>query len=367
MSEQSTSNTQPQSEKGKSLLVLLFTGSLSMFTAEVWAGSSTTWFLDVFGIFLTLPLYLFHLLFYYNVAHRFKRDRILHLYFWGMLFALYEAPLTKVLWAGYIGQEPIFGTLFGIAILEFLTLVFFWHPIFSFILPVLLLEAFLGAINPETTTVIPTSHLTVIRNTDRNKLLLIILVILVSPFLPNNSGYDFFNTTVAAVGSVIIIALLLSLIIKKDKPEITTTALILGKKGLLATCIYLLMLYILFSLLVLPERFPTSMISYLSIILFAAFMITLLKWNGPTKPHVNDKITTNVVISDPQDTISHDTSILLSPRFILSCFLLYILLTSAFLFTPTITMILSILNYLLLTGIGMILFPIAVIKMALRK
>ena len=57
----------------------------------------------------------------------------------------YEAVITKVLWAGYMDATgPGFGTVLGVALVEFLVLVFFWHPIFSFILPILTYEVITG-------------------------------------------------------------------------------------------------------------------------------------------------------------------------------------------------------------------------------
>ena len=72
-----------------------------------------------------------------------KKTSIPQLYLWGMIFALYESWVTKVLWAGYPGSEgPAIALVGGIAILEFSTLVFFWHPILAFIMPILVYESF---------------------------------------------------------------------------------------------------------------------------------------------------------------------------------------------------------------------------------
>ncbi len=104
---------------------ILMIGALSMFFGEVYAGSSKVWFLDPWGIFSTYILYLTHTIFYINLAKRWNRTRLAHLYFFGALFALYEAPITQVLWSGYMNaQDP--PTLFlGISIIEYIILVFF--------------------------------------------------------------------------------------------------------------------------------------------------------------------------------------------------------------------------------------------------
>jgi hypothetical protein len=109
------------------LISFLLIGTLSMFFAEIFSGASATrlWFIDPWSLIVTWPLYFAHTLFFLNLAFRTKRTSMHQLYLWGMLFALYESWITKVLWAGYIGQDPILGTIGGIAILEFSTLVFF--------------------------------------------------------------------------------------------------------------------------------------------------------------------------------------------------------------------------------------------------
>ncbi len=105
-----------------------------------------------------------------------------------MLFALYEAPITKVLWAGYIGQQPIASTFLGIASFEFLTLVFFWHPIFSFVLPILILEQFLANQESAVIEALPPSHLSILKNSRLNRFLSSMIFLIASPFLIHNSG-----------------------------------------------------------------------------------------------------------------------------------------------------------------------------------
>ena len=128
-------------EKRWTLIILI--GCLSMFMAEVFAGSSQMWFIDIWSLLVTFWLYLGHLLLFLNLAMRSKKTSIPQLYLWGVLFALYESWVTKVLWAGYPGSEgPAIALVGGIAILEFSTLVFFWHPILAFIMPILVYESF---------------------------------------------------------------------------------------------------------------------------------------------------------------------------------------------------------------------------------
>ena len=121
---------------------ILLVGCLSMLCAEVFAGSSRIWVIDAWSLIVTFWLYLGHLLFFLNLAVMTKRTSVPQLYLWGVLFGLYEAVITKVLWSGYPGSDgPIMGLVGGIAILEFIVLCLFWHPLLAFMFPVLLYEA----------------------------------------------------------------------------------------------------------------------------------------------------------------------------------------------------------------------------------
>lgn len=121
------------------LTVFLFIGILSVFYAEVNSGSSPTWFSNPWGL-LIFWLYFAHLIFYVNIAIREHRVSLTHLYLLGCLEGLYEGPITKVLYHGYPNGQPAGIVFLGFAVLEFIMLVFFWHPIFSFMLPVIVFE-----------------------------------------------------------------------------------------------------------------------------------------------------------------------------------------------------------------------------------
>ncbi len=156
-------------------------GSLSMFFAEVYSGSSPLWFLEAWGWIITFPLYMSHILFFLNIAIKTKRTTIGHLYLFGALFGLYEGLVTRVLWFGYPNSEgPIFGTiggLGGIATLEYLTLIFFWHPIFAFIIPILVYDVFILKGGENATGMFP-SHTPRLRKTRKNKVIFALLALM---------------------------------------------------------------------------------------------------------------------------------------------------------------------------------------------
>ena len=138
---QNNSNNLSSSRK---FILLICIGFLSFIFAELFAGSTTLfWFMDLWSLILTFPLYLGHILFFFNQALKRRRTSYIHLYFWGCIYGMYESWITQVLWFGYESTGVIAGlNLFGIGVFEFLTLVFFWHPIFAFILPLFIFETF---------------------------------------------------------------------------------------------------------------------------------------------------------------------------------------------------------------------------------
>ena len=127
------------SERSYLFLLISF---LTMFFGEGLIMSSPLWFFNPWSLLITLPLYAFHLVFLLTLAIKTERTSLRQLYLWGVFFGLYESWITKVLWHGYGSDQPIWGLYSGIALFEFLTLLFFYHPFYSFIVPILVFELF---------------------------------------------------------------------------------------------------------------------------------------------------------------------------------------------------------------------------------
>lgn len=108
---------------------------------ELLAGSSANWPLDPAIWILTIPLYALHFLVLVLVALATHRTGWPALYLFGVAFGLYESWITKVVWSGYPGSEGFalgrLGPDFGLH--ETLGLVLFYHPVFSFLLPLAVL------------------------------------------------------------------------------------------------------------------------------------------------------------------------------------------------------------------------------------
>ncbi len=258
-----------------------------MFSAEVFAGSSTLWFIDGWSLIVTFWLYLGHLLLFLNLAMRTKRTSLPQLYLWGTLIALYESWITKVLWWGYPGAEgPAIALVGGIAILEFSTLVFFWHPILAFVVPILMFETF--AISQDSPLSLDqrviASHLNFLKTKNKKaRYFFYYLPVLGAAFLSMNAQYNLIVVGGAILGSVFLIYLFLHISIKKNPNTLSIYRLHLGKKGFALLWIYILLLYLITFFIILPERRPTSIFPYLIIVGFYSFIAVLLRVSKPMK------------------------------------------------------------------------------------
>lgn len=267
--------------------LFLLIGCLSMVIAELFAGSSLIWFIDPWSLVVTFPLYLGHLLFFLNLAMRTKRTSIPQLYLWGVLFGLYESWITKVVWFGYPGSDgPSIALVAGIAILEFITVVFFWHPVMAFITPILFFESF--TLNSDSRMkydqrVFPSHSQMLNKNNMKSMLYYVIIMIFGACFLSNNSGFDLITVLIAGLGSFALIYLFCVLSLRKNTNSFGIHSLYLNKRGMIILTLYLGGLYLITSMFLLPERFPTDLLPYLIIIGFYIFVGLMIKITKPVE------------------------------------------------------------------------------------
>lgn len=120
-------------------LFWLLVAAASSYCAEVISGSFPFPFFKAWGLFVILPLYGLHSLILAAIVYHHGRPRLHVLFLAGILFGLYEAYITKVLWDPPWGAA---GHLFGIDPIATAGLILWWHPFMSFILPLLLVEFF---------------------------------------------------------------------------------------------------------------------------------------------------------------------------------------------------------------------------------
>jgi hypothetical protein len=114
-------------------------GMISVVFVEVPAGSTMFPFWTIWGVLVVIPLYLLHSVFLAGVVFRFGKPLFWPLFAAGMLYGMYEAYITKVLWTSFRPEGPFY-RLGGIALFETILLVFFLHPILAFVVPLFFTE-----------------------------------------------------------------------------------------------------------------------------------------------------------------------------------------------------------------------------------
>ena len=256
------------------LLCVLLAGALSMLCAEVFSGASVLWFVTSWGWLVTFPLYMVHLVFLFSLAVIFRRTTLTSLYLWGVIFGLYESWITKVTWAGYFGTEPGWGTVYGFAPAEFLIIVLFWHPVMSFLLPILLFEV-LSPASRRKGLLLP-GHRWLLAKNKRGLALFTGFSLIGAAFLTVNSGYDAVVALVTLLGSAGIIGLLYCAVMKRTRGNFSVFSLSLKKRGIFIALAYLTLLYVLAFFFLVPERIAPLPTILLTVLIYV--IVLLLIW-----------------------------------------------------------------------------------------
>lgn len=235
-----------------------------MLFAEVFSGASQAWFMDGWGLLFTFPFYLCSVLFFLGLALKIKKASLPQLYFLGMIFGLYESWMTKVLWAGYPGQAgPAAGTIAGLGVVEFPMLVFFWHSIMSFIVPILVFEILTGRILEE--------HANLLKKSAKKTIVITTFLVLVSTFMATGNGFDPASANLSLIGTLLLVFGLYCLA-KKSNLKFFEFGKI--SPAVLAACLSLFYVGAFFWLW--PERIPKTPMPYISIIIFYVISIFLI-------------------------------------------------------------------------------------------
>jgi len=255
------------------ILLLLLAGILSVFYAEVLAGSSILWFTDLFGYIFLLPLYMFHLIVLFNIAVRINRLSPRSLYLFGVIFGLYETWMTKVAWAGFSDSgTPILGTLLGFAIAEMSIVSFVWHPFMSFIAPLVTIRILSIHIGNKDDTDLGVIDLILAKNKS-SLILYYFLAFFAGGALALNSGGNIIVSALGFFGTLLMIAVIYFILKKMNKEIIKLDNLIIGKKGMILMISYLLFLHVLFFVSIRPSDIPGLLTMILTIGLYALIAI----------------------------------------------------------------------------------------------
>jgi len=323
--------------KNKAYSILLL-GLLSMLFAEIFSGASQLWFLSLWGWFVTLPLYMMHIVFLFFLAYRTKKVSIKQLYLFGMIFGLYEALITKVLWFGYFNETgPTWGTFLGLAVNEFPMLVFFWHPIFSFILPILAYEII--------TKKQIISHHQILKRSKMKNVYIGLVLLGIPSFIVNGNAYNIVSANGAFIGTLFLIWLVYGLLKKKPLQishlkSIRVSLWVLG----------LILLYGISFKFLLTERIPDTIMPYLSVFAFYVIAILLLK---------------RTMKGEPKEVDLDSDCYQMKDLMIFSGIIL--ILINIFVFIPDIANGILFISYLGYFAVGVVLFISTVIKVIFHK
>jgi len=121
---------------GQRVAFWLLLGLTSTAFAEV-LFPTTAFSLATMALF-AVPIYLLHSVVLAGIIYRADRVSYQTLYLGGVLLGLYEAYVTKTLWAP-LGDRPVV-EVGGVYVFETVGLVLFWHPVVAFLLPVVVVE-----------------------------------------------------------------------------------------------------------------------------------------------------------------------------------------------------------------------------------
>lgn len=248
----------------KKIIPFLLIWNISMLFAEVFSWASQMRFIDLWAILIAFLLYLFHTTFLLWIAYSRFKIWFTWLYFLWVIFWLYESWVTKVLWAWYMDQAwPWMWTLLGLSMPEFPILVFLWHPIMSFILPIFVFQII-------TNNVLDIHTKYLIKSKIKTSIIVISLFF-VSTFLLNWNQFNLLSANISLIWTIWIISLL-SLFNNSNIDIFKFT-----KFNFWWQLIYILLLYIVTFIVFLPDRIPLNVLPYFSLILFYLFTFYVFK------------------------------------------------------------------------------------------
>ena len=337
--------------KGRWVCFLLL-GCLSMLYAELFSGASQIWYLNFWSLTVTYPLYLIHVLFFLNIAFRTNKTSPVHLYLWGVLFGMYESWITQVLWVGYDAGGSMIGTVLGIGIGEFLALVFFWHPILSFVLPVFVFEV-LALSAPSDVPAeqrVFSSHVPFLVKTRSNKRYIWLLYVAGSLFMASNYGGSIFHVLAALGGTYALIYLLYRR--ARTHCDFSVHSLRVGRFGMGVIVAYMGALYTLMFVGYgyFGERIPGLLPVVTTVILYGIF-IWIVHSSAPAAESVKiPSLTTAQFTPSDYRRLTGFNMLLAS------------LLCLVVLFVPNIVMIVFLLFYFAMCAVGVYIFYRAIRK-----
>lgn len=326
------------------LFFWILLGMLSMFFAEVITGSTLFPFINPFepltiliSTLFIFPVYFLHTLVLATVVFRYGKPWFYALYAAGMLFGMYEAYMTKVLWSGW-GEAPSAGTIGGVGTVELLFLVLFIHAILSFVLPLLVGESILTK-----SRTIAQGFPPWIRTLAASKVFWTLGILFLSLFHTLNSPTPL-HSFLSAVLSLGVIALFVHLWRKRSHGlSFDFASLLPTPRQFKILAMFLLADYLFLGFMLEPQKFPSGLLPQLSI--WVIYVVLLLIFIRTLKLSKVQKM-----------TASAKTTINPWKKFLLFIPIFAVLTTALELFTaPLFTIIWLVMTFTII-GAGLILF-----------
>jgi len=263
-SKPSAQDIPSESSGTRVLLARLLIGLIVFICAEVFSGASLRLGLwNPWTILVTYWLYFAHFFFFATLAVRTGRSSLSSLYLWGVLFGLYESWITKVVWSGYGGGGTFAMGRIGPYGFSEISMVFFYHPVVSFILPL----AVACLLCPPLRRFFP--NLAWFTGKSRGaRLVQVYLVLVFASVMGMNSGGPVnlaLNLSMAILLLIVLLRLARPALASSDGRSIV----VFGRRGFGALCVYLPLLYGVSYFAIRPEGLPSIPVQLFTFVFYA--------------------------------------------------------------------------------------------------
>lgn len=258
-SEDNPSKNSPSTVLSARLLI----GLIVLICAEVFSGASLSaglW--SPWTLLVTYWLYFAHFFLFTTLAVRTGRTSLSCLYLWGVLFGLYESWITKVIWHGYSGDGKFAMGHIGPYGFSELSMVFLFHPVVSFILP-LTVTCLIG---PPLRQFFPDLRWFTGKSWGA-RIVQYYLIFSLAPVMAMNSGGLINLAANLAVAIILLLALL-----RLARPALSAAdgriIVVFGRRGLAGLCLYLALLYGVGYEFLRPEGLPSVSVQLLTFVFY---------------------------------------------------------------------------------------------------
>jgi hypothetical protein len=260
----------PENRRSAVVFARLLVGLIVLICAEVFSGASLGMGLwHPWTLLVTYWLYFAHFFFLTTLAVRTGRTSLSSLYLWGVLFGLYEPWITKVIWSGYNADGKFAMGHIGPYGFSEISMVFIYHPVASFILPLAvacLLCPALRRLFPELAWFTG--------KTWGARIVQVYLVLSFAPVMAMNSGGPGNLALNLAVAIILLLALL-----RLARPALSSAdgrpIVVFGRRGFAGLCVYLALLYGVGYVALRPKARPSVGVQLFTFVFYALAIVGL--------------------------------------------------------------------------------------------